>query len=136
MIVFSLQGSVDRLKKPMDFKSYRDLEVWQKAMDLVVDCYTITSNFPNKETFGLASQLQRAAISIPSNIAEGRERQHRKEFIQHLSIAYASLAEVETHLQIAERLNYVDLDKVNQLLDKTSEVGKMLNGLRKSLNKG
>ena len=120
----------------MDFKSYRDLEVWQKAMDLVVDCYTITSNFPNKETFGLASQLQRAAISIPSNIAEGRERQHRKEFIQHLSIAYASLAEVETHLQIAERLNYVDLDKVNQLLDKTSEVGKMLNGLRKSLNKG
>lgn len=136
MIVFSLQGSVDRLKKPMDFKSYRDLEVWQKAMDLVVDCYTITSNFPKKETFGLASQLQRAAISIPSNIAEGRERQHRKEFIQHLSIAYASLAEVETHLQIAERLNYVDLDKVNQLLDKTSEVGKMLNGLRKSLNKG
>jgi four helix bundle protein len=81
------------------------------------------------------SQLQRAAVSIPANIAEGRERQHTKEFLQHLSIAYGSLAELETHLQIAQRLNYLDMNHLKQTLDKTAEVGRMLNGLRKSLEK-
>lgn len=98
----------------MEFKSYRDLEVWQKAMDLVVMCYQITNKFPRKELYGLASQLQRAAVSVPANIAEGRERQYRREFLQHLSIAYGSLAEVETHVQIAERLEYIDSHKVKQ----------------------
>ncbi len=120
----------------MDYTSYRDLEVWQKAMDLVVECYHITKDFPKREIYGLTSQLQRAAISIPSNIAEGRERQHTKEFIQHISIAYASLAELETHIQIAERLDYLTNNKAKQLLVRTSELGKMLNGLRKSLSKG
>ena len=117
----------------MSFKSYRDLEVWQKAMDIVVDCYQITKRFPKSETYGLASQLQRAAVSIPANIAEGRERQHTKEFLQHLSIAYGSLAELETIVQIAERLNYLDVNQLNQMLDRTAEVGRMLNGLRRSL---
>jgi len=119
----------------MSFKSYRDLEVWQKAMDLVVICYQIANEFPKNEIYGLASQLQRAAVSVPANIAEGRERQYSKEFLQHLSIAYGSLAEVETHVQIAERLDYIDSNKVEQILEKTSEVGKMLNGLRKSIGK-
>ncbi|MFH0811494.1 MAG: four helix bundle protein [Pseudomonadota bacterium] len=110
----------------MGIKSYRDLEVWQKAMDLVVECYQITKKFPKKEAFGLAGQLQRAAISIPANIAEGRERQYTKEFIQYVSIAYGSLAELETHLLIAERLNYLDGNQVKRLLDMTSEVGRML----------
>jgi len=117
----------------VSFKSYRDLEVWQKAMDIVVDCYQITKRFPKSETYGLASQLQRAAVSIPANIAEGRERQHTKEFLQHLSIAYGSLAELETLVQIAERLNYLDVNQLKQILDKTAEVGRMLNGLRRSL---
>ena len=117
----------------MSHSSYRNLDVWQKAMDIVVECYQITKGFPKSEIYGLASQLQRAAVSIPANIAEGRERQHIKEFIQHLSIAYGSLAELETHIQIAERLNYIDLNKAKHLLDKTSEAGRMLNGLRKSL---
>jgi len=82
----------------VDFKGYRDLEVWQKAMDLVVVCYQTTKGFPKSETYGLANQLQRAAVSIPANIAEGRERQHSKEFLQHLAIAYSSLAELETHV--------------------------------------
>ncbi len=82
----------------MSLKSYRDLKVWQKAMDLVVMCYQTTKKFARSEIYGLVSQLQRAAVSIPANIAEGRERQHSKEFIQHLSIAYGSLAEVETHI--------------------------------------
>ena len=120
----------------MSYTSYRNLEVWQKAMDLVVKCYQIAKSFPKSEIYGLTSQLQRAAVSIPSNIAEGRERQYKKEFIQHLSIAYGSLAELETHILIAERLNYLDTNKVKQVLDKTAEVGRMLNGLRKSLTTG
>jgi len=131
-----LQGSVSRGKEvQITFKSYRDLEVWQKAMDLVVECYRITNKFPRSELYGLTSQLRRAAVSVPSNIAEGRERQHTKEFVQHLAIAYGSLAELETHLQIAQRLTYLDSRQVRQVLEKTSEVGRMLNGLRRSLGK-
>jgi four helix bundle protein len=131
-----LQGSGSRGKEvQITFKSYRDLEVWQKAMDLVVECYRITNKFPRSELYGLTSQLRRAAVSVPSNIAEGRERQHTKEFVQHLAIAYGSLAELETHLQIAQRLNYLDSRQVRQVLEKTSEVGRMLNGLRRSLGK-
>jgi four helix bundle protein len=117
----------------MDVRSYRDLEVWQKAMDLVVECYEITKRFPRDEIYGLILQLRRAAVSIPANIAEGRGRKHKAEFIQYLSIAYGSLAELETHLQIAQRLNYIDMEKLNQLLEKTAEIGRMINGLRRSL---
>lgn len=117
----------------MIIKSYRDLDVWQKAMDLVVACYQTTKVFPKSEVFGLSSQLQRAAVSIAANIAEGHSRQHTKEYIQHLSIAYGSLAEFETHIQIAERLNYHDAKQSINLIKKTSEIGRMLNGLRKSL---
>ncbi len=116
------------------FKSYRDLEVWQKAMNLVVDCYQMTKGFPKSEVFGLASQLQRAAVSIAANIAEGRARQHTKEFLQHISIAYGSLAEMETHIHIAKRLSYISEDQMQEMLKKASEIGRMLNGLRKSLH--
>jgi len=119
----------------MSLKSYRDLEVWQKAMDLVVSCYQVTKSFPKCENYGLASQLQRASISIPANIAEGRARQHSKEFLHHLSIANGSLAEVETHIQIAERLHYIDSNEVEQMLGKTAEIGRMLNGLRRSIGR-
>ncbi|MHC4792472.1 MAG: four helix bundle protein [Planctomycetota bacterium] len=117
----------------MAIKSYKDLEVWQKAMDLVVMCYEATRDFPKSEVYGLASQLQRAAVSIPANIAEGRERKHSKEFVQHLSIAYSSLAELETHIQIAQRLDYISSDKTDRLLEITAEIGRMVNGLRKSI---
>jgi four helix bundle protein len=116
-------------------RNYIDLKVWQESMKLVVECYQLTDKFPKNEVYGLSSQLQRSAVSIPSNIAEGRQRQHKREFIQHLSIAYGSLAELETHLQIAGRLKYIDDDRLNELLDKTGEIGKMMNGLRKSLGK-
>jgi four helix bundle protein len=116
-------------------KSYRDLEVWQKSMDLVMICYQMTKEFPKNEIYGLASQLQRAAVSIPANIAEGRHRQHSKEFLQHLSIAYGSLAELETHIQIAERLDYINKSKSEKILGKTAEIGRMLNGLKKSIEK-
>ena len=119
----------------LTLRSYRDLEVWQKSMDLVVACYQMTKEFPKSEIYGLTSQLQRAAVSIPANIAEGRHRQHGKEFLQHLSIAYGSLAELETHIQIAERLNYIKKSKADNILDHAAEIGRMLNGLRKSIEK-
>ena len=111
----------------MIFKSYRDLEVWKKSMDLVVACYQLTKGFPKNEIYGLASQLQRAAVSIPSNIAEGRHRNHSKEFLQFLSIAYGSLAELETQVLIAERLGYINGNHTKSLMDLASEVGKMIN---------
>jgi len=114
-------------------KSYRDLEVWKKAMDLVVICYKITRKFPRSEIYGLTSQLQRAAVSIPSNIAEGHQRQHSKEFLQHLSIAYASLAELETDIEIARRLDYIAEDQTNNVFAQAAEIGRMINGLRKSI---
>ena len=118
-------------------RSYRDLEVWQKAMDLVMECYRMTQRFPKSEMYGLTSQLQRAAVSVPANIAEGQARQHTQEFIQYLSIAYGSLAELETHIQIAQRLDYINATQTEQLLERTGEVGRMLNGLLRSLrNKG
>ena len=119
----------------MDVKSYRDLKLWQKAMDLVVDCYEETKEFPKSEIFGLTSQLRRAGVSVPANIAEGHARQYTKEYLRHLSFAYGSLAELETHVLIAERLNYIESVQSKRLLDRTSEIGRMINGLRRSLKK-
>ncbi len=118
-----------------EIKSYRDLEVWQKAMDVAVECYKLAQTFPRTETYGLCSQLQRAASSIPANIAEGRGRGHTKEFLQFLSIAYGSLAELETHLILAERLGYINSDRVGKVLSSAAEVGRMLNGLQASLRR-
>ena len=99
------------------------------------ECYRVTETFPKREYFALASQIQRAVASVPANIAEGRARLHVKEFLYHLSVAYGSLAELETHLQLAERLGYLDRQKLDELLGRTAEIGHMLNGLRKSLGK-
>ena len=90
----------------MAIKSFRDLRVWQAAMDLVVDVYRLTQRFPRQEEYGLTGQMHRAAVSIPSNIAEGHAREHRKEYLHHLSIAHSSLAELQTQVEIATRLDY------------------------------
>jgi four helix bundle protein len=119
----------------MALQSYRELQVWQKSMDLVVDCYQVTELFPKTETYGLAIQLQRAAVSVPANIAESQGRNHTREFINHLSMAYGSLMEVETHLQIAARLNYLNDASLQRLLERSNEIGRMLNGLMQSLNR-
>jgi len=116
-------------------RSYQDLEVWQKSMELVEDCYRLTRQFPDSEVYGLSSQLQRSAVSVAANIAEGRERGRTQEFLHRLSIAYGSLAELETHILIARRLNYVNEEPLRQLMDKTAEIGRMLNGLRGSLER-
>ena len=102
-------------------------------MDLVVECYKAAKKFPERENYGLISQMQRAAVSIPANVAEGQGRQHRPEFIQHLFIAKGSLTELETHIQIAHRLNYLNDDEECLLLKRTGEVGRLLNGLLRFL---
>lgn len=117
----------------VSINSYRDLEVWQKGMDLVVACYEAANNFPADERFGLTTQLQRAAVSVSANIAEGHGRTHLKEYLNHISIAYGSLMEIETHLQIAARLSYLTQERVDQLLSDTERLGRMLNGLKRSL---
>ena len=114
-------------------QSYKELLVWQKSMTLVTDIYKATDLFPKTELFGLASQLKRAAISVPSNIAEGQGRDSTKEFLYHLSVAYGSLMESETQIQIAVNLSYIDQPGADQLLAQCGEVGRMLNGLTRSL---
>jgi len=110
-------------------QSYRDLVAWNKAMELVTEIYRVTKKFPKEELFGLMSQLRRAAVSIPSNIAEGKGRLSKGEFRQFLGNARGSLAEVETQILIAQNLSYLDEFETNRLLMKVEEVGKILNGL-------
>ena len=110
-------------------ESYRDLIAWRKAMDLVTDIYLVTKAFPRDEQYGLTSQLRRAAVSVPSNIAEGQARFSRKEFHHFLSHARGSLVEIETQVTIAQNLGYLGPNQTRPLLDKTSELGKVLNGL-------
>jgi len=111
----------------MTVKSYRDLKVWQMAIDIVGEIYRLTENFPKQEGFGLTSHLQRAAVSIPSNIAEGHARGSDRELAHFLAIARGSLAEVETQLIIAGRLTYLDhCGTVEPLLVRLDTLGKMM----------
>ncbi len=114
-------------------KSYRDLQVWQKAMDVVEVVYRMTRTFPREEQFGLTSQMRRAAVSVPSNIPEGQGRHTTQAFQNHLSIAYGSLQELETQMMLANRLGYIDQPTQDTLLDHTAEIARMLNGLQRSL---
>ena len=113
--------------------SYRDLIVWQRAMELVKAAYRATRGFPADEMYGLTSQLRRAAVSIPSNIAEGRGRQSTNEFVQYLSIARGSLCEAETQVLIAQQLGYVSDQVATDFLALSDEVSRLTTGLIHSL---
>lgn len=123
-------GNVSR-DQPL--KSYRDLTVWQKSVDLVESIYRLSASFPDSEKYGLTSQLRRAVVSVPSNIAEGYGRDHRGDYRHHLSIANGSLKEVETQLIIAGRLEYMDKEQARPIWELAQDVGMMLNRLRASL---
>ena len=112
---------------------YRDLKVWQVAMRLAEEVYRLSARFPKHETYGLASQLQRSAVSLPSNIAEGHGRNSHKEFHHFLGITLGSLAELETQLILAQHLNYLTEEEISLALQNADEIGKMLKGLQKSL---
>ncbi len=114
---------------PATIKTYRDLLVWQRAMDLVVMSYESAKTLPAHELYGLMAQIQRAAVSIPANIAEGHGRRHRGDYLHHLSMARGSLLELETHFLIAVRLKYLQPNDVQLILESTDELGRMISGL-------
>lgn len=117
----------------MALKSYKDLIVWQKAIELVALIYRRTATFPKDETYGLRQQIRRAAVSIPSNIAEGQCRSTTKDFLNFLAIARGSLGEVETQLIIGSRLEYLKKEELDELLGYVNEIGRLLSGLQNSL---
>ena len=116
-------------------QSYKDLKVWQKAMDLVVEVYRIVKLLPREETYGLSDQMRRAAVSVPSNIAEGQARNTRKDFINFLCIARGSNAELQTQCLICVRLHYIAEKEITRALSLSDEVGKMVNAMIFSLTK-
>ena len=115
-------------------RPHHKLDVWKKSIDFVTEVYKLTATFPEAEKFGLISQLRRAAISIPSNIAEGAGRESQKEFRNFLSIAQGSAAEIETQLIISNRLKYISKEELDKMLNLLDAISRMLTGLRKSLS--
>lgn len=115
--------------------SYRDLEVWQKAMNLAQLCYQSTEGFPKREIYGLASQIRRASVSIASNVAEGHSRRSRPAYLNHLSIALGSQSEVETQIELASRLRLMPGEAVHEILTLAGQVGRMLHGLIAALER-
>ena len=114
-------------------RGYRDLEVWQKAMDLVLETYRVTRLFPSEERYGLVAQLRRASVSVPSNIAEGRGRFGLGGFLYHLSVATGSLMEIETQLLISRKLEYLNPSDAEAVLGRTAEVRRLLAGMVRAL---
>ena len=114
-------------------KPHKKLIAWQKAMTLVEKIYQVTRDLPREEIYGLQSQIRRAIVSVPSNIAEGHTREHIKEYLHHVSMAQASLAELETQLEIAGRLKYLMPNHVRELLGEITSLGKQLYALRNAL---
>ena len=115
-------------------QSFRDLRVWQSGMELVVGVYKLTRALPESEVHGLSSQLQRAAVSVPANIAEGHTRRNLREYLHFLSIARSSLAEVETYLELVPLLSYAPMEQTQPLLDLSASVSRQLIALRDSLS--
>ena len=113
--------------------TFRDLEAWKQAMDLVESCYTITSSFPRSDLYGLASQLRRAVVSIPSNIAEGHGRRSTRAYLNHVSIAIGSQAELATCIELAARLGFLTTVDRDQLVARSDSVGRLLYGLYRAL---
>jgi four helix bundle protein len=114
-------------------QSYRDLEVWREAMKLAEVCYEATAAFPARETYGLASQIRRAAVSVASNIAEGHSRRTLQAYLNHLSIALGSQSELETQIELSRRLKLVSEALAKEILVKAEQVGRMLHALMRSL---
>lgn len=115
--------------------SHKDLIAWQKAMALVTDVYASTAAFPRQEIYGLTNQLRRAAVSVPSNIAEGKGRLSKREYVQFLSRARGSLLELDTQLHIARNLGYLTETNFHRLSATAEEVGRVLNGLLSAIVK-
>lgn len=119
----------------MAINDFRDLRVWQSGMDMVVQVYRFTESFPSHEIYGLTSQMRRAAVSIPSNIAEGHTREHINEYLHFISIAIGSLSELQTQIEIARRLNYISPETSDRHTQQMISLSKQLYALRNSLTR-
>jgi four helix bundle protein len=116
-----------------EIKSYRDLRVWQKGMDIAESCYLITRQLPKEEIYGMTSQIRRASASIPANIAEGYGREYRAEYVHFLRIAQGSLKELETHVLLSIRVKLATSEAINPVLTECDSLGRMLHSLIRSL---
>ena len=114
-------------------RNYKDLQVWQKAYQLSLEVYKATGEFPKHELYGITAQIRRAAVSIPTNVAEGYGRKSTKEYIQFLYVAYGSLCELETQILLSADLGYIDAERLKKLQDQIGEVERMLKALINSL---
>ncbi len=130
---FAMQSDSAKNADTPNVRDYRDLLVWQRGITLAKKIYDTTKMFPKKEMFGLSSQLQRAAVSIPSNIAEGQQRRSINDFKRFLTIALGSLGEVDTQLFVARELNYLSSDDLSEARKEIGEIRKMIYGLIRSL---
>ncbi len=117
------------------FRSYQDLKVWQKGMEIAAAVYKLTESFPRHEMYGLTGQMRRAAVSIPSNIAEGHARQSTREFLHHVSFAQGSTAELETQLLLCQQIGFSKEPDIKHILDLCNESGKMLRSLQRALQR-
>ncbi|MEX2306501.1 MAG: four helix bundle protein [Pirellulales bacterium] len=123
------------MEKKSKLRNYRDLAVWQRGMDIALEVYEVTKEFPADERFGLTSQLRRAAVSVPANIAEGHARSSTKDYLRYVAIAIGSLAETATFIELAGRLGYGSLDDLRKIFEMTTEERRMLRALQKSLRR-
>ncbi len=114
-------------------RTYRDLDIWKKGIEVVKDVYKLTEKFPKQEMYGIVSQMRRSAISIPSNVAEGFKRYHNKEYRQFLYVTLGSCAELETQITIAKELKYIQENEEAILLEKLDHIGRMISNLLKKL---
>ncbi|MCA9858552.1 MAG: four helix bundle protein [Thermomicrobiales bacterium] len=132
----SSYSSIEEARAPYrTIQDYRDLRVWQLAMDFAIAIYQSTNAFPTDERFGLTSQLRRAAVSVPSNIAEGNARNSTADYLRFLRISRGSLAEINTHLLIAKRLGYLDDGSSSSLLSKTDELMRQLTSMHSAIER-
>jgi four helix bundle protein len=118
-----------------EISDFRGLRVWQGGMDVVEAVYLASNSFPKSELYGLTNQIRRAAVSVPSNIAEGHTRASTKEYLQHVAVAQASLAEIETQMEIARRLGYIEAAALGKLIEQVHSLRRQLYALRDALKR-
>lgn len=121
--------------KTLHMKNFKELRIWQKGMDIAVSCFQLTNSFPQAEKYGLVSQINRAGISIPSNVAEGSSRTSEKDYGRFIEISLGSSYELETHLLIAQRLQLGVQEDINKLITEVNDEQKMLMGFRNKLSR-
>lgn len=127
------EGRMENRKEKMDERPHKKMDVWKNSMELAAEIYKVTKNFPKEELYGLTSQLRRAAVSVPSNLAEGAARTGPREFLQFINIAQGSLSEIDTQIELSNMLNFIDNKTFNDIQKRLIRISKQLYGLKRSI---